>query len=137
MRTLACRGSSRCSQRPARCRRRGWRTGGTELEDLLNSHPAVLQSAVYGVQDADRMEQVHATVVPAPGTAVQAGELRAMAREQRASVYEPARIDFVDALPPRGRGRTRQEAAPEAGTGRQQLLTPLPHPSYHSLWAGC
>ncbi|MYW08472.1 AMP-binding protein [Streptomyces sp. SID2563] len=71
----------------------------TELEDLLNSHPAVLQSAVYGVRDADRMEQVHATVVPAPGTAVQTEELRAMVREQRGPMYEPARIDFVDALP--------------------------------------
>ncbi|MYW19913.1 AMP-binding protein, partial [Streptomyces sp. SID2955] len=35
----------------------------TELEDLLNGHPQVLQSAVYGVRDEDRMERVHAAVL--------------------------------------------------------------------------
>ncbi|WP_425828520.1 AMP-binding protein [Streptomyces fractus] len=71
----------------------------TELEDLLNSHPKVLQSAVFGVRDADRMEQVHAAVVAAPGVAVEAEELRAAVRAQRGAMYEPARITFVDALP--------------------------------------
>lgn len=70
----------------------------TELEDLLNSHPKVLQSAVFGVRDADRMEQVHAAVVAAPG-GVAAEELRAMVREARGAMYEPAGITFVDALP--------------------------------------
>ncbi|MDI3421629.1 AMP-binding protein [Streptomyces luteolus] len=71
----------------------------TELEDLLNSHPKVRQSAVYGVRDADRMEQVHAAVVPAPGATVTAEELRAAVREQRGAMYEPAHITFLDALP--------------------------------------
>ncbi|MCX4830749.1 AMP-binding protein [Streptomyces sp. NBC_01016] len=71
----------------------------TELEDLLNSHPKVLQSAVFGVRDADRMEQVHAAVVAAQGVAVEAEELRAAVRGQRGPMYEPAHIDFVDALP--------------------------------------
>ena len=71
----------------------------TELEDLLNSHPQVLQSAVFGVRDADRMERVHAVVVPAPGGAVDAEQLRAMVREARGAMYEPARLTFTDALP--------------------------------------
>ncbi|MGV4927313.1 AMP-binding protein (plasmid) [Streptomyces sp. BHT-5-2] len=71
----------------------------TELEDLLNSHPQVLQSAVYGVRDADRMERVHATVVRAPGADVDAEQLCAMVREVRGSMYEPARISFAEALP--------------------------------------
>ncbi|WP_306317442.1 MULTISPECIES: AMP-binding protein [unclassified Streptomyces] len=71
----------------------------TELEDLLNSHPKVLQSAVFGVRDADRMEQVHAAVVPAPGVTVEPEELRAAVRAQRGAMYEPAHITFVDALP--------------------------------------
>ncbi|MFJ5679319.1 AMP-binding protein [Streptomyces sp. NPDC093097] len=71
----------------------------TELEDLLNSHPQVLQSAVYGVRDADRMERVHATVVRTPGSDLDADQLRAMVREARGAMYEPARITFVDALP--------------------------------------
>lgn len=71
----------------------------TELEDLLNSHPQVLQSAVYGVRDADRMEQVHAAVVRVPGATVDGQRLREMVRRERGAMYEPARITFVDALP--------------------------------------
>ncbi|MET8472981.1 AMP-binding protein [Streptomyces sp. NPDC006422] len=71
----------------------------TELEDLLNSHPKVLQSAVFGVRDADRMEQVHAAIVPAPGVTVEPEELRAAVRAQRGAMYEPSAITFVDALP--------------------------------------
>ncbi|WP_043268561.1 AMP-binding protein [Streptomyces sp. CT34] len=71
----------------------------TELEDLLNSHPQVLQSAVYGVRDADRMERVYATVVRTAGGDVDAEQLRAMVREVRGAMYEPAQITFADALP--------------------------------------
>ncbi|UNO43030.1 AMP-binding protein [Streptomyces sp. MST-110588] len=71
----------------------------TELEDLLNSHPQVLQSAVFGARDADRMEQVHAVVVPAPGSTVDAEDLRTMVRQERGAMYEPARITFVEQLP--------------------------------------
>ncbi|WP_031086932.1 hypothetical protein [Streptomyces sp. NRRL WC-3549] len=57
----------------------------TEREDLLNSHPKVLQSAAFGVRDADRMEQAYAVVVTeqltVPGIAVQAAESLAEVRE--------------------------------------------------------
>ncbi|WP_329584554.1 AMP-binding protein [Kitasatospora sp. NBC_01250] len=71
----------------------------TELEEVLNAHPQVLQSAVFGVPDADRMEQVHAVIVLAPEATVDEAELRAMVREERGAMYEPARITFAEALP--------------------------------------
>ncbi|WP_330455728.1 AMP-binding protein [Streptomyces sp. NBC_00820] len=71
----------------------------TELEDLLNSHPDVRQSAVFGVRDEDRMEQVHAAVLLAPGATTSADELRAMVRAERGAMYEPARITFPAELP--------------------------------------
>ncbi|MGW5345739.1 AMP-binding protein [Streptomyces sp. NPDC004050] len=70
-----------------------------ELEDLLNSHPQVLQSAVLGVPDANLMERVHAFVVRTPGGDVDEEELRAMVRDRKGTMYEPAGIAFVDALP--------------------------------------
>ncbi|KOU31317.1 fatty acid--CoA ligase [Streptomyces sp. WM6372] len=70
-----------------------------ELEDVLNSHPQVVHSAVLGVPDANLMEQVHAVVVRRPGGDVGEEELRAMVRQRKGAMYEPARIDFVDALP--------------------------------------
>ncbi|MEV5123940.1 AMP-binding protein [Streptomyces decoyicus] len=93
----------------------------TELEDLLNSHPQVLQSAVFGVRDADRMERVHATVVRAPGGTVDEQQLREMVCAERGTMYEPARIAFVDALPLTDAGKPdkkelRRRAEQEAGT---------------------
>ncbi|MFF3767537.1 AMP-binding protein [Streptomyces sp. NPDC001922] len=71
----------------------------TELEDLLNSHPQVLQSAVFGVRDADRTERVHAAVVRAPGSDVDAQQLRTMVRAERGTMYEPDQVAFIEALP--------------------------------------
>jgi fatty-acyl-CoA synthase len=93
----------------------------TELEDLLNSHPQVLQSAVFGVRDADRMERVHAAVVRAPGSEVDGEQLRAMVRTERGAMYEPHRITFVEALPlthvgKPGKKELRRRAEQEAGT---------------------
>ncbi|MFJ9643751.1 AMP-binding protein [Streptomyces sp. NPDC101206] len=70
-----------------------------ELEDVLNSHPQVLQSAVLGVPDANLMERVHAFVVRTPGGDVDEEELRAMVRDRKGTMYEPASIAYVDALP--------------------------------------
>lgn len=71
----------------------------TELEDLLNTHPQVLQSAVFGVRDADNMERVHAAVVPVPDSGIDAQTLRDMVRAERGAMYEPAHITFLDELP--------------------------------------
>ncbi|MFJ6665371.1 AMP-binding protein [Streptomyces sp. NPDC091383] len=71
----------------------------TELEDLLNSHPQVGQSAVFGVHDEDRTERVHAAVLLAPGATIDADELRAFVRAERGAMYEPARITFPAELP--------------------------------------
>ncbi|WP_405982763.1 AMP-binding protein [Streptomyces sp. NBC_00158] len=70
-----------------------------ELEDVLNSHPQVRESAVLGVPDANLMERVHAVVVRSPGADVGEAELRALVRERKGAMYEPARVVFVDALP--------------------------------------
>lgn len=97
----------------------------TELEDLLNSHPQVLQSAVFGVRDADRMERVHATVVRAPGGTVDERQLREMVCAERGAMYEPARITFVDALPLTDAGKPDKKELQPAGRagGRHRGMT--------------
>ncbi|MGK4585621.1 AMP-binding protein [Kitasatospora sp. HPMI-4] len=86
----------------------------TELEDLLNSHPNVQQSAVFGVPDADRMEQVHAVVVPAPGGEVDERQLRDLVLRERGAMYEPARITFVSELPLTDVGKPDKKALRKA-----------------------
>ncbi|GAU70436.1 putative fatty acid--CoA ligase [Streptomyces sp. NBRC 110611] len=94
----------------------------TELEDLLNSHPQVLQSAVFGVRDADRMERVHAVVVRTPEGTVDEQQLREMVSAERGAMYEPARITFVEALPLTDAGKPdkkelRRQAERETAAG--------------------
>ncbi|MFH8344514.1 AMP-binding protein [Streptomyces sp. NPDC018045] len=88
----------------------------TELEDLLNTHPQVLQSAVFGVRDEDRMEQVYAAVVPAAGESVDEDSLRTMVREARGAMYEPTRIEFVDELPLTDAGKPDKKKLRELAT---------------------
>ncbi|MEU8762685.1 AMP-binding protein [Streptomyces sp. NPDC048659] len=71
----------------------------TELEDFLDTHPAVRHSAVYGVKGDGGHERVHAAIVAAPGAEVSADELRAWVREGRGPMYEPEVVDFLPALP--------------------------------------
>lgn len=71
----------------------------TELEDFLNTHPAVRQSAVYGVKGAGGYERIHASVVISPGATVSADRLRTWVREGRGAMYEPDHVDFTGALP--------------------------------------
>ncbi|GAA2689811.1 AMP-binding protein [Streptomyces lunalinharesii] len=70
----------------------------TELEDLFDSHPQVLESAVFGVRDEDQTERVHAVVVLVPGATIGAQGLREMVRREKGVMYEPARIFFAASL---------------------------------------
>ncbi|MFF2140077.1 AMP-binding protein [Streptomyces sp. NPDC058193] len=71
----------------------------TELENFLDTHPAVRQSAVYGLKSDGGHEDIHATVVTALGAQVSTEDLRAWVREGRGSMYEPDHVHFTDALP--------------------------------------
>ncbi|KNB54005.1 AMP-binding protein [Streptomyces caatingaensis] len=95
----------------------------SELEDVLNAHPAVRQSAVFGVPDADGMERVHAAIVTVPGAEVSEDGLRALVRERCGAMYEPHRVDVVPAMPLTDVGkpdkkalRRRAEEAERAGS---------------------
>ncbi|MFJ3937941.1 AMP-binding protein [Streptomyces parvus] len=70
-----------------------------ELEDFLNVHPAVRQSAVYGVKGHGGHERIHATVVTVPDATVTADELQMWVRKGRGAMYEPDHLTFAAALP--------------------------------------
>ncbi|KOG48657.1 AMP-binding protein [Streptomyces decoyicus] len=70
-----------------------------EVEDLLHTHPAVAQCAVYGVLGADDTEEVHAAVVAAPGRRVDTAGLRAFVTEHKGALYTPAAVHVLDAIP--------------------------------------
>jgi fatty-acyl-CoA synthase len=69
------------------------------VERALLSHDDVVQAAVYGVADADRVESVHAAVVLRTGAAATPEALRDHVAGQLGPVHAPARIALWDELP--------------------------------------
>jgi long-chain acyl-CoA synthetase len=73
-----------------------------ECENLLITHPNVMDAAVFGVPNADLGEEVKAVVQPVPGAIpgpALAGELIAYCHAHLASMKCPRSIDFEVELP--------------------------------------
>lgn len=84
-----------------------------EIENLLITHPEVMDAAVFGVPDADFGEAVKAVVQPADpdgGDDDLAGRLREFCLEHLARFKCPRSFDFIDELPrlPTGKLYKRQ-----------------------------
>ena len=77
----------------------GFNVYAREVEDALAAHPAVLESAVLGLPDAEWGEIVAAVVVLREGSEVNADALQAHCAERIAGYKKPRRVVFVDALP--------------------------------------
>jgi fatty-acyl-CoA synthase len=81
-----------------------YRCGGelvmpTEIEDLLVTHPAVLQAHVVPIPD-ERMGEVGcAFVVCKPGTTTSVEDLIAWARQHMANYKVPRQVRFAESLP--------------------------------------
>ncbi|RMZ83126.1 hypothetical protein DV738_g1269, partial [Chaetothyriales sp. CBS 135597] len=93
----------------------GYRIGPFEVESTLKLHPAVVESAVIGVKDADRGEIVKAFVVLDPSfrnrdPAELARELQEHCKREAAPYKYPRSIQFVaaDWLPKTTSGKIRR-----------------------------
>ena len=84
-----------------------------EVENILASHAAVLESAVVGRADAEWGETVHAAVVVKPGCTVTAAELAAHCAAGLAGYKKPRSIELVDALPRTSSGKILRRAVRE------------------------
>jgi acyl-CoA synthetase (AMP-forming)/AMP-acid ligase II len=70
-----------------------------EVEQVLWTHPSVLDCAVIGVPDAQWGEAVKAVVELKPGHQADAAALIAHCKEKLGSVKAPKSVDFVASLP--------------------------------------
>jgi fatty-acyl-CoA synthase len=72
---------------------------------VIQSHPAVVEAAVYGVPHPEWGEVPHAAVVLAPGGSVTEEELRAHCAQQLAKYKVPKRFHFMADLPRNASGK--------------------------------
>jgi len=89
----------------------GYRIGPFEVESALIEHPAVLECAVTGVPDPDRMQVVKATVVLAKGYAPSpelSVELQEHVKKTTAPYKYPRIIEFATELPKTISGKIRR-----------------------------
>jgi carnitine-CoA ligase len=80
-------------------RRRGENLSPLEVEEVLDDHPAVLESAVVGVPSELTEEEVKAFIVAAPGVEPDFAGLHAFAAGRLAAFKVPRYWQRVDALP--------------------------------------
>lgn len=70
-----------------------------EIENVLESHPDIFESAVIGLPDAEWGERPHAFVVLNPEARVGGDEILSFCRENLASYKVPNSVEIVDELP--------------------------------------
>ena len=101
----------------------GYRISPFEVESILQKHPAVLECAVTGVEDAKRGMAVKATIVLSSGYEKQSPkdleiELSTFAKENTAMYKCPRIFEFVKELPKTISGKIRRVEIREKDSGK-------------------
>ena len=98
-------------------RRRGENISSWEVERVLEQHPAVVESAVFGVPSELAEDEVMAVVVLREGARLTAEELVGFASERIASFAVPRFVEFSPSLPKTATHRVRKAELKQRGVG--------------------
>jgi acyl-CoA synthetase (AMP-forming)/AMP-acid ligase II len=95
-----------------------------EVEDVLYSHPAVLEAAVFGVPDEKWGEAVKATVSLRPGMQATEEEIIEHCKKHLASYKKPKSVDFMKELPKSLYGKIlRRQLKEPYWKGRRRMIS--------------
>ena len=98
-------------------RRRGENISSFEVEQVINTHPQVLESAAVGVPDALGEEEVKVIVVPRPGERIDPLTIVQWAETRMAYFMVPRYVEIRDALPKTETQKVQKAVLREAGPG--------------------
>jgi propionyl-CoA synthetase len=102
----------------------GHRLSTGEMEEILASHPAVAECAVFGVSDSLKGEVPRGFVVLKAGVtadaAVLSGELAQMIRDKIGPIATLSRLDIVPALPKTRSGKILRKTMRGIANGRDE-----------------
>ncbi len=79
-----------------------------EIDEVLSTHPSILEAMAFGVPHPTLGEAVAAAVVLKPAAPVTATELRQFAADRLADFKVPGRIIFVNSIPKGPTGKARR-----------------------------
>ena len=86
-------------------RRRGENISALEIERALEAHPAVLEAAAYGIDNAFTEEEVAVAGVLRPGATLTGAELRDYCAGRMARYMVPEHVRFLPSLPRTATGK--------------------------------
>jgi len=94
-----------------------------DLENLIMSHPGVLEAAVIGVPDPKWQERPVGCVVVKPGTTLTAEELKAFLKDKvKANWWIPQQFAFIDQIPKTSVGKfSKKELREMFAAGKMPL----------------
>ncbi len=81
-----------------------------DVEEVLFTHPKIVEACVFGVPDPKRGETVKASIVLKPGETLTAEEVIAYCRESLAPYKIPSQVEFLDVLPRTTVGKADRKA---------------------------
>jgi long-chain acyl-CoA synthetase len=98
----------------------GFNVYPNEVEDVLFTHPAVLEAAVIGVPDPYRGEAVKAFITLRPGATATADEVIEFCRANLAKYKIPSLIEFMPSLPKSAVGKVLRRELREMESQKQK-----------------
>ena len=87
-----------------------------EIDELMYTHPKVLQACSFGIPDEKRGESLKLTLVLKPGQELSVDEVRAFCKENLSGYKVPTEVAFLESLPVTNVGK------PDRKTLRQMQL---------------
>jgi fatty-acyl-CoA synthase len=86
-----------------------------EVEDLLAGHDAVMEVAVFGVDDEQFGQRLKAVVVVRDGASLSEDDVKAHVKSNLAGYKVPREVEFTDELPRTSTGKVLKRELKQGG----------------------